>query len=161
MRKFHWLAISAIVWIFLSAVTTTAQENTTTFDIAPKIGPCIVFAPAGIGYVNLVNSCGECRTAVMSWCDGNIRHERVPGYGSKKIATCIGSVTLATDIPCGSAYIDDYGQLGSFTQGLAPTGSSCSAKNDVGDTCSISCETGQAAHCSNASGAGSPTCECK
>ncbi|SEB51247.1 hypothetical protein SAMN05519105_0585 [Rhodobacter sp. 24-YEA-8] len=37
---------------------------------------------------------------------------------------------------------------------------SCSASNDVGDQCSISCATGQAAQCRNGSGASAPVCEC-
>ena len=40
-------------------------------------------------------------------------------------------------------------------------GSSCSATNDNGDAqCSITCSEGQAAQCSNATGSGTPTCEC-
>lgn len=38
---------------------------------------------------------------------------------------------------------------------------SCSAKNDIGDTCSVDCDIGQTASCSNATGASTPTCECK
>lgn len=38
---------------------------------------------------------------------------------------------------------------------------SCSAKNDVGDSCSIDCDTGQQALCQNATGSSTPTCECK
>lgn len=38
---------------------------------------------------------------------------------------------------------------------------SCSASNDAGDSCSIDCAVGQSAACSNATGASSPTCECK
>lgn len=39
--------------------------------------------------------------------------------------------------------------------------SSCSATNEVGDRCSITCPPGQAASCANASGAGTPSCECR
>lgn len=38
---------------------------------------------------------------------------------------------------------------------------SCSAQNDRGDTCSITCAVGQAAVCSNAVGSGTPSCECQ
>lgn len=38
---------------------------------------------------------------------------------------------------------------------------SCSANNDVGDSCSIDCAVGQKAQCSNAAGAGKPVCECE
>lgn len=37
---------------------------------------------------------------------------------------------------------------------------SCSAKNDIGDTCNIDCPIGSSASCANATGAGSPTCSC-
>ncbi len=37
---------------------------------------------------------------------------------------------------------------------------SCSATNDLGDTCSVDCPSGQAAECMNGTGAGSPTCKC-
>jgi hypothetical protein len=39
--------------------------------------------------------------------------------------------------------------------------SSCSATNDNNDqTCSITCATGQSALCSNATGGGTPSCQC-
>lgn len=46
---------------------------------------------------------------------------------------------------------------GGYSSSLA---ASCSASNDVGDTCSIDCQQGQAAECQNASGGGRPVCEC-
>ena len=41
------------------------------------------------------------------------------------------------------------------------SGSSCSASNDVGATCSITCPVGQAAECRPGTGASAPTCECR
>lgn len=38
--------------------------------------------------------------------------------------------------------------------------SSCSAKNDSGGTCSITCPTGQSASCSDTTGANPPICKC-
>lgn len=43
----------------------------------------------------------------------------------------------------------------------AQVGSSCSARNGRGDSCSITCPIGQSAQCQNASDAASPRCECK
>lgn len=39
-------------------------------------------------------------------------------------------------------------------------GASCSATNDVGGSCSIDCPVGSSANCVNATGAGTPTCDC-
>ena len=39
--------------------------------------------------------------------------------------------------------------------------SSCSATNEVGDRCSITCPPGEAASCANTSGASTPICECR
>jgi len=44
---------------------------------------------------------------------------------------------------------------------LAFADSSCSATNEIGAYCSISCSTGEAAYCKNGLGASSPTCECE
>lgn len=44
---------------------------------------------------------------------------------------------------------------------LALADSSCSATNEIGAYCSISCSTGEAAYCKNGLGASSPTCECE
>lgn len=44
--------------------------------------------------------------------------------------------------------------------GAGVEASSCSAQNEVGDVCSIDCAAGQAAQCTNATGATSPTCSC-
>nr|WKF58512.1 hypothetical protein HUO10_003012 [Paraburkholderia busanensis] len=40
------------------------------------------------------------------------------------------------------------------------TASACSASNDAGDTCSISCQVGQAEMCINGAGASTPQCYC-
>ena len=39
--------------------------------------------------------------------------------------------------------------------------SMCSAKNETGGRCSISCPAGQRAECHDAVGGGAPTCECR
>lgn len=39
--------------------------------------------------------------------------------------------------------------------------SSCSAKNDAGGTCEVSCPVGEAAYCQDNVGALEPTCECR
>ena len=44
---------------------------------------------------------------------------------------------------------------------LAAADSYCSATNEVGAVCSISCNTGDAAYCKDGLGASSPTCECE
>ena len=137
-----------------SGSSAFGQNVSSPVQITEKIGPCIVFAPAGIGHVNLVNACDECRTAVMSWCDGSIKRVNVPAYGDRKIKTCAGTVTLATDVPCRKDLTQD--QLKD-----AMGKGSCSASNDVGDTCSISCPEGQSANCVNATGANQPDCFCK
>ena len=148
------------VLIFMSACSglTCAddQSGKSKLEYGAKIGPCLQFAPGPGSRVNIVNSCNECRTAIMSWCDGSIRRASVPAYGSIQIQTCGGTITLSTDIPCGNA-IADFGQ----DKGLSPLTSSCSAHNDVGGTCSISCPDGKAASCSNGTGASSPVCECR
>lgn len=145
-----------LLLMLASAATAHGQTLATTdFAEAQSAGKCIVFAHAGPGQVHLVNSCAECRTAVMSWCDGSIRKVQVPAHDTRTIATCIGTITLATDIPC-SASISSADVLKQL-----PAGSSCSAKNDLGDTCSISCPEGEAAHCTNGTGSASPTCECR
>ena len=38
--------------------------------------------------------------------------------------------------------------------------SSCSAKNDNGNTCSVTCPDGQTANCADGSGANAPSCTC-
>jgi hypothetical protein len=42
----------------------------------------------------------------------------------------------------------------------ASADSSCSAHNDSGGTCSITCPSGQSASCSNTTGANPPICQC-
>jgi hypothetical protein len=44
--------------------------------------------------------------------------------------------------------------------GVAVAGSSCTASNETGITCSISCVDGQAAVCQNATGSANPNCYC-
>jgi hypothetical protein len=39
-------------------------------------------------------------------------------------------------------------------------GGSCSAKNENGGTCSVTCREGQTASCQNASGTNPPSCKC-
>ena len=43
---------------------------------------------------------------------------------------------------------------------VASADSSCSAKNDAGGTCSVSCPSGQSASCSDTTGANPPICKC-
>lgn len=38
--------------------------------------------------------------------------------------------------------------------------SSCSAKNETGGTCSVTCPSGQSASCSDTTGANPPICQC-
>jgi hypothetical protein len=55
----------------------------------------------------------------------------------------------------GVAIIALFGFLGN-----AALASSCTAHNDNGGTCSVDCDAGKSAECSNASGSSAPTCEC-
>ncbi len=45
--------------------------------------------------------------------------------------------------------------------GQAIPGSSCSASNEAGGTCSITCPDGKSAVCHNATGANTPSCSCQ
>jgi hypothetical protein len=38
--------------------------------------------------------------------------------------------------------------------------SSCSARNDAGKDCKITCQAGQSARCTNGSGSNEPSCAC-
>lgn len=145
---------------------------------------CTRFYPATAGTVGVFNNCNKCMTASMAWCDGSIHRQNVPANNGVTIQTCIGTITLVGESPCSSALSmkaleaakpaalptakDGVKTLFSWnrvTTGMtAPNqaaGSSCSAHNDAGDTCSVTCPVGQSASCSNGTGASPPTCECR
>ena len=146
---------------------------------------CTRFYPAGIGQVGIYNNCSRCMTAAMAWCDGTIHRANVPANSGITISTCIGAVTLVGESPCSGRASPMKSQITDtpsikptakegvsnlisrnrvttqMISGATPASSSCSAHNDVGDTCTISCPEGQAAQCFNAAGAGTPQCQCK
>jgi hypothetical protein len=153
-REEHMHFIIGLISILLSLFSMDAKaQDANVSKMGPRIGACLQLANAGIGHAHIVNSCNSCRTAVMSWCDGSIHHANVGAYGYVTIETCVGAMTLVTDIPCGGSP-----QIEPRSSQIR--GGSCSAHNDQGDTCSISCPEGQAAMCSNASGGGTPSCSC-
>ena len=47
-----------------------------------------------------------------------------------------------------------------FSQNIRSLASSCSASNESGGTCEVSCPAGQSANCQNASGSNPPSCTC-
>lgn len=149
-------ATLAILIASTSSLPVQAQDNKTELNTVPISGRCISLAAGGLAKANLVNSCAECRSAVISWCDGNIRKFDVQAYKYSTINTCVGTITLVTDVPCGAS------SSSSSTQGTeTAAGASCSATNDVGDTCSVTCKEGETAECSNGTGASKPVCSCK
>lgn len=133
------------------AVSTEDSEEKVILELGPNVGPCVTWTQ-GRGVTYLVNSCGECRTAVLNWCDRSIQRFDVPGLGERSIPLCTGRTELVTDRACSRAFAEDT---------LEILGGSCSARNDVGDECSITCKEGESAFCRNASGARTPTCECR
>lgn len=64
-------------------------------------GSCVTMAaaPHGRGFV-LKNKCSVCRTALVSWCDGEAHMFKVRGGGAMRIDACRGFQTLLSDAPC-------------------------------------------------------------
>lgn len=153
MKKLMLLSLIVLFSSFSIAESPSMDEKS-NIEVLPKIGPCLVFANAGIGRVKIVNSCAECRIAITSWCNGSTKRFAVAGYGDRDITTCVGTVQLVTDVPCKQANISEK-VLEEMNR------ASCNAHNEVGDTCSISCPVGQSALCRNTNGAISPDCRCE
>jgi hypothetical protein len=151
---------------------------------------CTRFYPSGNpSQVGIYNNCDKCMRAAVSWCDGSIRNFEVAAHSGRLINTCIGVQNLVGESPCSAALAkvgasakangadasgpalqasEKSGVATMVTRARVTTrttdlagGGSCSAHNDVGDVCSISCPVGQAALCTNAAGGGTPTCECR
>ncbi len=146
---------------------------------------CTRFYPSGgVGTVGIYNNCNKCMTASMAWCDGSIHRQNVGANSGFVISTCVGTVTLVGENACTSRA--SRAVAVDKTQEVQPTGKSgistlssrqrvttrildtndtsagsCSASNEVGDVCSVSCPAGKAAQCRNASGGGAPVCECQ
>lgn len=147
--------IAFIAALTFFATQVAAQESKVT-RMGPRVGPCVQLAGA-----HLVNSCNTCRTAKVMWCDGSLVNFDVPAYSSFTVTLCFGTITLVTDVPCDGARGREGRSGGaSFGTGDKTRGSMCSAHNEVGDTCSVSCPDGQSANCQNASGANLPSCYC-
>jgi len=130
--------------------------------------------------VLLYNKCPKCIVARVDWCGAGTRDFRLNPHSGVRINSCLGSASVIDELNCGKgAFAADeapaqqanvHGGIGIWTSnqrvttkvlGQKDKSSSCSASNDVGDTCNASCPDGQAAQCSNATGANPPSCECR
>jgi hypothetical protein len=63
-------------------------------------GSCITMQPDERTGFNLTNACSECRTALVSWCDGDAHEIDVRAHGTAHIGACRGVQTLLSDAPC-------------------------------------------------------------
>jgi hypothetical protein len=63
-------------------------------------GSCVAMtADVPQGY-RLINSCSECRTALVAWCDGDAHLFDVPANGWTHVAACRGPQMLLSDVRC-------------------------------------------------------------
>lgn len=63
-------------------------------------GSCVTMDPDEKSGFTLTNTCGECRTAVITWCDGDAHEIDVHAHGTAHIDACRGIQTLLSDAPC-------------------------------------------------------------
>ncbi len=148
---------------------------------------CTRFYPSGgVGTVGIYNNCNKCMTASMGWCDGTIHRQSLGPNSGTVISTCVGTITLVGENPCSGAASQGTPAAEKAVVSMQPTdkvgistlvsrqrvttrqintaeasGGTCSASNEVGDVCSVSCPVGKAAQCQNAPGAGAPVCVCQ
>jgi hypothetical protein len=63
-------------------------------------GSCITMTPADPEGYTLTNACAACRTALVSWCDGNNYPFSVPAHRTLHIDQCRGFQSLVSEVPC-------------------------------------------------------------
>jgi hypothetical protein len=72
-----------------------------------------------------------------------------------KLSVALLAVVLSACGPSSTPKPPDIG-----TKASAGSSSSCSARNDAGKDCNVTCQSGQSAACRNGSGTNAPSCTC-
>lgn len=96
------------LWVLsISSVTSAANSGSEEGAAARSVKPllvaqtaCLKMFAAPLGKYGIVNNCGECKKAVLAWCDGSIRRVNVPAYGQTTGDVCIGVINLVGENPC-------------------------------------------------------------
>jgi hypothetical protein len=68
--------------------------------ILASSGSCITMTPDTPTGYTLTNACAACRTALVSWCDGDNYPFSVPAHRSVHVDQCRGLQSLLSDVPC-------------------------------------------------------------
>lgn len=85
------------------SLSPTGRPTPEPKRIPVSSGSCVsMSADEPTGY-RLTNACDECRTALVSWCDGDTHLIRVPPKGWTHVAACKGYQALLSDAPCDHA----------------------------------------------------------
>jgi len=72
-----------------------------------------------------------------------------------KLSVALLAVVLSA---CGPSSTPKPADMGAKTS--AGASSSCSARNDAGKDCNVTCQSGESATCRNGSGTSEPSCTC-
>ncbi len=84
-----------------AAISIAGPQAGRTVILTPvSSGSCITMEPDQQGGYTLTNSCQVCRTAVVSWCDGEGHLFEIKAGKSIHIEMCRGFQSLLTDTPC-------------------------------------------------------------
>ena len=171
--------VSSIAQCATPKIDPTCAANPTTSQIRWKNDTTDVLAVAGVATgsadssrspsdLNFTFDANQC--AIESVDQGQVikwSWHRDPGPSTVKGQLCTAQVATTISVsdstPPASDCQDPVSTLksGKVSSIITKADASCTAHNEVGDTCSISCDPGQSASCQNGTGATPPTCECK
>lgn len=97
---FKSIILAAAIATATAAVPPPAAQVGAARLVPVTNGDCITMQPDEKGGYTLTNACSACRTALVSWCDGEAHEFDVRPHGTFHVGACRGFQTLLSDAPC-------------------------------------------------------------